>query len=332
MSEQKRRAGITGLGSAIPEKVLTNKDLEKIVETSDEWIFERTGIRERRIVDEDTHTSDLAYQAAQKALEDAGIGAEELDLIIVATVSPDMAFPATACILQDKLGAKDTGAFDLQAGCSGFVYGITMASQFIAAGTYDHILVVGAETLSRITNWEDRGTCILFGDGAGAAVLSPVEEGGIITTHLGADGSGGKYLDLPAGGAKLPASEETVRERLHYIRMDGNQVYKFAVRVMGKAAKIVAEDAGLTPADIDLFIPHQANQRIITAAARRLGVEMDKVFVNLHKYGNTSGASIPIALDEAYREGLLHKGDNVVMVGFGAGLTWASACLQWVKE
>lgn len=327
-----RRAGIAGLGSAIPDKILTNQDLEKMVDTSDEWIFERTGIRERRIVDSKTTTSDLAYEASIKALEDAGIGAEELDLIIVATVTPDMVFPATACLIQDRLGAKKAGAFDLEAGCSGFVYGIIIAAQFIEAGTYENILVVGAETLSKITNWKDRTTCILFGDGAGAAVLRPVSKGGILTTHLGSDGSGGQYLDFPAGGSKLPASEETVKGELHYIRMDGNQVYKFAVRVMGQAAARVAREAGLSPDDIDLFVPHQANQRIIIAAARRLGVDMDRVFINLHKYGNTSTASVPIALDEAYREGRLKSGDNVILVGFGAGLTWASACLQWTKE
>lgn len=326
------KAGITGVGSCLPEKVLTNFDLEKIVDTSDEWIRTRSGIQERRIIADDQSTSDIGLEAAKSALEDAGIEAEKIDLIICATVTPDYLFPATAALLQDRLGAKNAAAFDLEAGCSGFVYGLCVANQFIKTGFYQRILVVGAETLTRITNWKDRRTCVLFGDGAGAVVVERVETGGILGMNLGCDGSGGEYLDMLAGGSKHPASQTTVEKDMHYIRMDGNQVYRFAVKIMGKAAIEALKDAGLQPEDIDVMVPHQANIRIIEGAAKRLKLPQEKVFINLPKYGNTSSASIPIALDEAYKERFIKKGDKIVLVGFGAGLTWAAAVLEWIKE
>lgn len=327
-----RSAGIIGMGSFLPARVITNKDLEKKVDTSDEWIKTRTGISERRMAGDGETTSDLAFHAAEKALEDAGISPEELDLIIVASGSPDMLFPATACMLAEKLGLRGIPAFDLQAACSGFIYGVTVGAQFISTGLYDQVLVVGAETLSRITNWNDRNTCILFGDGAGAAVLGPVETGaGILSFFLGADGSGADLLKVPAGGAKMPASLETVQEGQHFIQMSGNEVFKFAVRVMGEAAVKSLEKAGLSKEDVDLVIPHQANLRIVDAAMRRLGLPLNKAYLNLDKYGNMSSASIPAALDQAYREGLIKKDSVIVLVGFGAGLTWGSVTMKWCK-
>ncbi|ACL69782.1 beta-ketoacyl-ACP synthase III [Halothermothrix orenii] len=324
-----RRATVTGVGMYVPPKILTNKDLEKMVDTSDEWITTRTGIKERRIAADDVPTSELALKAARKALADADLKAEELDLIMVATVTPDMSFPSTACILQEKLGADKAAAFDMEAGCSGFVYAMSVASQFIETGMYDNILIIGAETLSKITDWEDRSTCVLFGDGAGAAVLQPTENGGILATELGADGTGGKSLFMPAGGSLNPADKTTVEEKMHYIKMEGNQVFKFAVKKMGQASLDVIKKAGLNPDDVDLFVPHQANIRIIDAAAKRLNLTKDRVFVNLPKYGNTSAASVPIALAEAKEEGLINNGDIIVLVAFGAGLTWASAIIKW---
>lgn len=326
-----KNVGILGTGSALPEKVLTNFDLEKMVDTNDEWIVSRTGIRERRISDENTAVSDLAYEASLKALEASGVSAEEIDLIIVATVTPDMSFPSTACILQDKLGAVKAAAFDLEAACSGFLYGITVAQQFIATGMYKHVLVIGAETLSKITDFTDRNTCVLFGDGAGAVVLGEVEQGyGILSTDLGANGEGGKYLMQPAGGSRKPASIETINNREHYIYMGGGEVFKFAVRIMGQGAVNVVEKAGLSLTDVDYLVPHQANIRIIEAAAKRVGLPMEKVKVNLDKYGNMSAASIPVALDEAIKEGKINKGDHVVLVGFGGGLTWGAAMIRWI--
>ncbi|MBM7623820.1 beta-ketoacyl-ACP synthase III [Sporohalobacter salinus] len=329
MDSELRKAGVTGVGSYVPEKVVTNYDLEDIVDTSDEWIRSRTGIEERRIAKEDATTSDLAYKAAESALNDADLSPEELDLILVATVTPDMMFPSTGCLLQDRLGATNAAAFDLEAGCSGFVYSISVATQFVRTGAYDNVLVIGAETLSKIINWEDRNTCVLFGDGAGAAVVQPVESGGVLSTVLGADGSGGELLKMPAGGSKRPASLETVKENLHYIHMEGNSVFKFAVRAMGKGAMKALEKADLEKKDVDFLIPHQANIRIIDGAAKRLNLDNDDVFVNLDKYGNTSAASIPIALAEAAEAGRINSGDNVVIVGFGAGLTWAASVIEW---
>ncbi|AHF07613.1 beta-ketoacyl-ACP synthase III [Desulfitobacterium metallireducens] len=325
--------GIVGTGSYLPEKVLTNGDLEKIVDTNDEWIVSRTGIKERHIADPDSSVSDLCYEAALRALEDAKVAPEEIDLVIVATVTPDYAFPATAGLVADRLGAKNAAAFDLSAACTGFLYGITTGAQFVATGLYRTVLVIGAETLSKILNWEDRSTCVLFGDGAGAAVIQPVEEGyGFKSFELGADGAGGHLLAMLGGGSKNPATVETVQNKMHTLSMAGSEVFKFAVRIMGETAHKVIDKAGLQKEDIDLFIPHQANLRIIDASIKRLGIDSKKVFVNLDRYGNMSGASIPVALDEAARGGRIKYGDNLLMVGFGAGLTWGGTVLKWAKR
>lgn len=327
---QMKYAGILGMGFYVPEKVLTNYDLEKMVETSHDWIVERTGIKERHIAAPEQATSDQALIAARKALEDAGIEAEQLDCIIVATETPDTKFPSTACFLQDLLGAKDAAAFDLSAGCSGFVYSLSVANSMITSGLYKHILIVGAETLSRIMNWKDRNTCVLFGDGAGAAVVGEVPEGyGILSVEMGADGSGGKFLQMPAGGSRKPASHETVDNNEHYIFMDGSEVFKFAVKIMASASKKVMDKAGISSEEVDLIIPHQANTRIISASAKRLHVPEEKVFVNVDRYGNTSAASVPIALCEARQQGLVKKDGKIVLVGFGAGLTWAAVAMKW---
>lgn len=324
--------GILGMGSYLPERVLTNHDLEKMVETTDEWIVTRTGIHTRRIADEKTATSDLATEAALRALKDAGTEAEEIDLIIVATVTPDMNFPSTACIVQMNIGAKNAAAFDLEAGCSGFIYGLTVGKQFIATGMYKKVLVIGAETLSKIVDWKDRNTCVLFGDGAGAAVLGPTEEGtGILSAYMGSDGEGGKFLTMPAGGSRIPATLESVEKNLHYIKMDGSEVFKFAVRIMNRASQEAIDRSGYTVDDINYLVPHQANIRIIEAAAKKLKLPMDKVHVNLDRLGNMSAASIPVAFDEAVKQGKIKKGDLVVMVGFGAGLTWGASVIKWNK-
>lgn len=328
----KQNAGILGMGCYIPEKVLTNYDLEKMVETNHEWIVDRTGIRERHIAAPEEATSDLAVKAANLAIADAGLTAADIELIIVATETPDTKFPSTACLVQDKIGAAHAAAFDLSAGCSGFVYGVAVASQFIATGLYKHVLVIGAEALSRVVNWKDRNTCVLFGDGAGAAVVGAVEEGyGVLAIDLGADGAGGPHLIMPAGGSRKPASHETVDACEHSIYMNGNDVFKFAIKIMPKTSLRVLEKAGLKKDDIDLLIPHQANVRIIDSAAKRLKLSPEKIMVNVEKYGNTSAASIPIAMCEAREAGRLHKDDNVLLVGFGAGLTWASVLVKWHK-
>lgn len=325
--------GISGVGSYVPENRVTNEDLSKIVETSHEWIVERTGIHERRVLSEDKATSDTATIAATKALEDAKLEPEDIDLIIVATVTADYALPSTACIVQKNIGAIKAAAFDINAGCSGFVYGLTLGESFIKSGIYEKILVIGAETLSRIVDWQDRNTCVLFGDGAGACILERCEEGfGILSSELGSDGSNGEVLIQPAGGSKFPASQETLDKRLHYIKMDGKEVFKFAVRVMEKASMNALEKANLELKDLDFLIPHQANTRIIDSAAKKLKLGKDKIYVNLNKYGNMSSASIPVALDEAIKEKRIKKGDNVLLVAFGAGLTWASMTLKWNKE
>ncbi len=323
-------AGIVGTGIYLPERVLTNADLEKIVDTSDEWIAARTGILERRIISEDMTTSDMATSAAKMAMKNAGVSPGEVDLILVATVTPDMMFPATACLVQDNLKARKAAAFDLSAGCSGFVYALDIGSQFIKTGQYRTVLVIGAESLSRITNWNDRNTCVLFGDAAGAAVLRPVEEGfGILSVVLGADGSGGDLLKLEIGGTKAPVTEETCQSSGRYIYMAGREVFKFAVKIMGDCSLKALEKAGLGKGDIDYLIPHQANIRIIETAAKRLNLPMEKVLVNVQNYGNTSAASIPVALHEAVTGGKIKKGDNVVLVGFGAGLTWGASVIRW---
>lgn len=317
--------GILGVGSKVPDKILTNDDLEKMVDTSDEWITSRTGIKERRIAHEDELSSDYGAAAALSALKRANITPEELDLIIVATLTPDMFCPPTACIVQRKIGATKAAAFDLSAACSGFVYGLDMASHGIRTGAYKHVLVIGVDLLSRVTDYTDRTTCVLFGDGAGAAVLGPVQSGGILSTYLGADGFSGDKLTVPTN---RDGSGEGC-----YIQMEGQDVFKFAVRVMPEAAQEVLERGGIHAADVDLFIPHQANHRIIDAAAKRLGItEEGKVFSNVASYGNTSAASIPLALDEAISEKRVKKGDRIVLVGFGGGLTWAAALIEWSGE
>lgn len=333
MEEMNKGVGIIGVGSYAPEKVITNKDLEKIVETSDEWIVSRTGIKQRHVVEPGIATSDLAAQAAERALADAGVTADEIDLIIVATATPDMLFPSTACLVQDKIKASNAAAFDLSAGCSGFAYGLVTGSQFIRTGLYKKVLVIGAEALSTILDWSDRNTCVLFGDGAGAAVLGEVPAGyGILGADLGADGSGGELLKIPAGGSRIPATRESVDQRLHHLQMSGNDVFKFAVKVMGEAAIKALDNSGLSHSDVDCLIPHQANIRIIQSAAKRLKLPMEKVIVNVDKYGNTSAASIPLAMDEAIKEGRLKNDDIIVLVGFGAGLTWASCVIKWYRE
>ena len=324
--------GIIGLGSYVPEKIMTNKDLEQVMDTSDEWIVERTGIHERHVAADNEATSDLATKAAQKALEDANITAAEIDLIIVATGTADMAFPATACLVQDNLRALNAAAFDVSAACSGFIYALVTGSQFIKAGVYRKVLVIGAETLSRITDWSDRKTGMLFGDGAGAAVLGETPEGyGILGVDLGANGSGAELLKVPAGGSRNPATAETVLQKQHYIQMDGNEVFKFAVKIMGETTSKALQSANLTHGDLTYLVPHQANIRIIKSAAKRLGLPMDQVVVNVDKYGNTSAASVPIALDEAVKSGVIKPGDIVALVGFGGGLTWASSIIKWYK-
>lgn len=326
----KRYAQIVGWGKYVPSHVLTNDDLAKMVDTSDDWIRARTGIVERRIADPRETTSTMSIRAAQAALQVADVAPERLDLIIVATATPDYLFPATACLVQDALGARRAGAFDLLAGCSGFVYGLGVGSQLIISGAYENVLVIGAETLSRIMDWTDRNTCVLFGDGAGALLLQASDApGGVLSFTLGADGSGGDLLILPGGGSRHPASAETVAQGLHYARMNGREVFRFATRIMGQAAKEAIRAAGLEIDDIDLFIPHQANMRIIQSAAKHLGLPMDKVFVNLDRYGNTSCASIPIAFCEAIEQERIKPGDHLVLVSFGAGLTWAAAVVQW---
>ncbi len=331
MSQPLIRGKILGTGRGLPEKIVTNDDLAKIVETSDEWVTSRTGIKERRIADPETATSDLATEAALKALAKAGISAEEIDLIIVATSTPDFsAFPATACVVQKNIGAKKAAAFDLETACSGFVYSMVIANQFIATGMYKYCLVIGAEVFSRIIDWTDRNTCVLFGDGAGAAVLGPAEgEEGILSSTLGADGEGGRFLDVYAGGTRMPVTQEVLDKKLNTIRMDGSEVFKFAVRIMESASLSALGKVGMDASDIDYLVPHQANIRIVSAAAKRLNLPLDKVAINLDRYANTSAASVPIALDEALEAGKIKKGDIVVMVGFGAGLTWGSAVLRW---
>jgi 3-oxoacyl-[acyl-carrier-protein] synthase-3 len=332
MQTTDKGVGILGTGYHVPKKVLTNFDLEKMVDTSDEWIVERTGIRERRIAEENEATTDIALPAAEAALKDANVSAEEIDLIIFATLTPDMVIPSAACVLQKRLGAVNAAAFDLSAACSGFVYGLTVAEQFIKTGAYKKVLVVAAETLSKLVNWEDRNTCVLFGDGAGAAVVGEVEEGfGLLSFDLGADGGGGEHLTVPASGSLHPATEDTLKDKLHYIHMNGSEVFKFAIKVMGASALRSLKKIGMESGELDLVIPHQANIRIIQSAAKRLKMPMDKIMVNVDKYGNTSAASIPIALAEAVEDGRVKKGDNIVLVGFGAGLTWASCVIKWAK-
>ena len=325
-----RSVHIVGTGSYVPDRVLTNADLEKMVDTTDEWITTRSGIKERRIAPDYMCTSDMGAEAARRAMDQAGVREDEIELIICATITPDMPFPATACLIQQKLGAKRAAAFDMEAACSGFLYGLEIGQQFIMSGTYNTVLVIGAEKLSTIVDWEDRNTCVLFGDGAGAAVLhSRGEEHGILATCMGADGSQADILLMPAGGAKYPASKESVSAGMHHLKMAGKEVFKNAVTAMQLAAEEALRKCNLTIADIKCVIPHQANIRILEAMAYRLGAPMEKVYVNLHRYGNVSAASVAIALDEAAREGRFQRGDLILLVVFGSGLTWASCVIQW---
>jgi 3-oxoacyl-[acyl-carrier-protein] synthase III len=317
--------GIVGIGSAAPEGLLTNADLERMVETSNDWIVERTGIRSRHIADERTTTSMIATRAARRALEDAGLEGSDVDLIVVGTATPDMLFPSTACLIQAEIGATTAAAFDLAAACSGFIYGVNVAAGMIRNGTHSTALVIGAETLSKIVDYQDRSTCVLFGDGAGAVVLRKVGDGsGILASRIQSDGRLADELKLPGGGSLHPTTHETVDAGMHFLQMNGNSVFKSAVRCMAEVVQGVLDDAGLTGEDIDLFIPHQANIRIIDATAKKLRFPKEKVFVNVDRYGNTSAASVPIGMDEARREGRLKKGDLVAAVAFGAGFTWGA--------
>ncbi|HPB58684.1 MAG TPA: beta-ketoacyl-ACP synthase III [Candidatus Saccharicenans sp.] len=330
MIKTKRHIRIRSTGVYLPDRVLTNADLEKMVDTSDEWITTRTGIKERRMASKEQVTSDLAVNAARMALERGGLKAEDIDLILVATNTPDTIFPATACWVQKKLGIKETPAFDLEAGCTGLLYALIVAEGLILSGTARRILLIGVDILTKITNWEDRGTCVLFGDGAGAFILEESDdESGLISHFWGADGSLAELLILPGGGTLYPASEDTVKKKLHYLSMKGNEVFKHAVKRMGEAALEALKQAGIEKEQVDYLIPHQANLRIIDATGERLNLPKEKIVVSIHKYGNMSVATIPVALHELAEEGKLQKGQIIVMVAFGAGFTWASAVYRW---
>jgi len=325
-----RRSRIVGTGSYVPEKVLTNQDLEKIVDTNDEWIVTRTGIKERRVTNNGQASSTLAINAAKNALEMAGVAPEELDAIIVGTVTPDMFFPSVGCLVQDALGAKRAVAFDISAGCSGFIYSLSVADSFLSSGKYQKVLVLGTENLSKVTDYQDRGTCVLLGDGSGAVVLIGEEgERGILSTHLHSDGSYKDLLFQPGGGSAVPPTYESIDNRLHYLKMDGNKLFKIAVKSLEDVVLETLAHNNIEESEIDLLIPHQANLRIIQAIAKRLNLPEEKVFVNIHKYGNTSSASIPIALDEANRSGRIKEGDLLLLNAFGAGLTWGAAAVRW---
>ncbi len=332
MTSQQRPGGarFAGIGYYLPDVVLTNADFERMVDTSDEWIVTRTGIRERRIARPEQATSDLAIEAAKRALADAGVSAEEIDIIIVGTATPDMPFPSTACIIQDRLGARGAAAFDITAACSGFIYGVTIAQSLIVAGKARRVLVIGVETLSRILDYQDRATCVLFGDGAGAVVMEACESGdGVLGTYLRSDGSYADLLYLPGGGSRRPLTEEGLRNREQYVKMKGDGLFKYAVKAMVEASEAVLREAGLTTADIDFLVPHQANIRIIEGVRSRLHVPPEKAIVNIDKVGNTSSASIPIALGEAKDKGLIKRGDRILMVAFGGGLTWGALLLKY---
>jgi 3-oxoacyl-[acyl-carrier-protein] synthase-3 len=327
---QGRTCSITGVGSYVPAKILTNADLEKMVDTSDEWIITRTGIRQRRQAAKDEFTSDMAAHAARRAMKMAGVTADQIDLVIVATITPDMPFPATACLVQQKIGARRAAAFDVEAACSGFIFALEIGQQFIMSHTYDTVLVIGAEKLSSITDWTDRNTCVLFGDGAGAAILqSRPGSHGLLTAVMGADGAKNNLIHMPAGGSRCPASADSVAARLHYLRMDGRETFKNAVQAMQNAAQEALRRCELDITKIKCVIPHQANRRIIDAVGERLGATPEQLFVNLDKYGNTSAASVAIALDEAVTTGKISRGDLILLVVFGSGLTWGAAVIEW---
>jgi 3-oxoacyl-[acyl-carrier-protein] synthase-3 len=330
VSSAQRRSVILGTGSELPSKVVTNHDLEKMVETSDEWITVRTGIKERRVLEEGKGNADMAFRAAQRALNDAQMQATDLDAIIMGTVTPDYVFPSSACVLEDMLGARNVFSFDVGAACSGFLNALSVADSFIRTGQINNALVVGSDALSRLLNWQDRGTCILFGDGAGAVVLGASENGsGILSTRLRTDGSYVKTLYVPAGGSLKPATPETVRRNEHTITMNGKEVFKIAVRSMEEISRQALVEADVQVSEVSLVIPHQANRRIIVALAERLGIPMERVMVNLEKYGNTSAASIPVALDEAKRQGRIKPGDIVLLNAFGAGFAWGAAVIKF---
>ena len=327
---KKIRARISGVGMYVPEKVVTNKDMEQYVETSDEWIMERTGIRERRFVSEGQANSDLAVKAVEKALAVAKVDPADLDLIIVATVTPDMMFPSTACVVQDRIGAKKAWGFDLSGACSGFLYALMTGVQFIETGRHKKVLIIGSDVMSSIIDFQDRATCVLFGDGAGAVLLEPTEEeNAILDSVLCADGSGGTFLYMPAGGSRQPATVETVQKRMHYVHQDGRNVFKFAVKFMADVSSELLKRNGFTPGDVKLYVPHQANLRIINAARDRLKLRADQVAVNIDRYANTTSATIPSCLAEAQQCGHLKAGDLVVLASFGAGFTWGSVLLRW---
>lgn len=324
------RSRIISTGSYLPEKVLSNSEMEKMLDTSDEWITERTGIKERRIADSTQAASDLACEASKIALKRAGLRPEDIDLIIVATITGDMPFPSTACFLQDKLGAINAAGFDISAACSGFLYSLYIADSFIKSGMHRRILVAGTEVLSKITDWDDRTTCVLFGDGAGAVIVEPADDdSGILSIHINSDGKMWDLIHVPGGGSRNPASQSSIEQRLHYIKMKGNETFKVAVRTLEDIALKTLQENNIDPSGLSLLIPHQANLRIIQATADRLKVPIDKVIINLDKYGNTSAASIPIALDEALQSGRIKEGDYILLEAFGGGLTWASALIKW---
>ena len=325
-----KSVGIVSTGKALPVCRLTNHDLEEIVDTSDEWIVSRSGIKERRIISNGETNSELSFIASKIAIERADLKPEDIDLIIVATVTPDMFFPSTACLVQAKLGAFNAAAFDLAAGCTGFIYGLSVGEQYVKTGAAKNVLLIGVDTLSPIVDWQDRNTCVLFGDGAGAVVLQEVEENrGLLSCKLFSDGNKGDLLYVPAGGSRFPSTRQTVEKRMHYIKMNGPEVFKFAVTVMINSTLTVLEMCGKKPADLDYLAPHQANIRIINAACRKLGLKPEQVLANMDRYGNMSSASIPVVLDEAVEEGKIKRGDLVALVSFGAGLTWGAAVLNW---
>jgi 3-oxoacyl-[acyl-carrier-protein] synthase-3 len=326
------RVSITGLGCYVPERVMTNDDLAKIVDTSDEWIVSRTGIRERRIAGPEEALSDIALPAAHAALERAGVSGRDLDLIIVATVTPDMVFPSTAALLADQLGASEAGAYDLSAGCTGFMYAIAQAYGMLAGGLSRRALVVGGDVLSKLLDWTDRSTLVVFGDGAGAVLLERVDSGGFLGFELGADGSGGMDLYLPAGGSRAPTTAETLAARQHFVQMNGREVFKFATRILVTSAENLLDECGLAPEDVDVYVPHQANLRIIEHAREKLGIPPERTVVNVDRFGNTSSGSIPLALADAVADGRLRKGQLVLMTGMGAGLTWGSALIEWTAN
>ena len=324
------RSRIIGTGSYLPLRVLSNKDLEKMVDTSDAWIVERTGISERRIASEDEAASDLACHAAEKALNDGGVKPSDIDFIIVATVTPDMLFPSTACLVQNRLGAKRAFAFDLSAACSGFIYALSVADQYIKSGMYQTGLVIGSDVFSKVTDWTDRNTCVLFGDGAGAVILkADTGEQGIVSSHLYSDGTSWDMLYVPGGGSRIPPGVDMINNRQQFVKMRGNETLKVAVNTMCASINDALKSNGLTANDIKLFIPHQANLRIIQAIGKKLNVPMERFMINLDRYGNTSAASIPIALDEAVKEGRIEEGDNILLEAFGGGLTWGAALIKW---